>query len=307
MLLQRAASPHPTSQNMTQSSPHDTRPFRSYLFVPATSERKLDKALTAETDALIVDLEDAVAVSEKPAARLFIAERLRQPLARPIFVRVNDLGTPFAFDDIAAVASPHLTGIVLPKVESAADIAIADWLLAQAERRLGLAAGSIGIIPILETARGLVEAASIAKASPRLRCMMFGMVDLAVDMELDLGDDEGAIQSARFAVALASRAAGLPGPVDTAFIDIADPERLRRSSAQARRMGYAGKSCIHPSQLAIVTEVFSPSAEEIARARRIVAAFEAAEADGVAALKVDGAMIDYPVVIRARRVLAHAG
>lgn len=282
-------------------------PARSYLFAPATSERKLDKALAGDADAVIADLEDAVAVTEKPLARRLVAARLQERPSRPLFVRVNDLSTPFATDDIEAAASPHLAGIVLPKTESAADIATADWFLTQVERRLGLPPGAIRIIPIIETAVGLAEARAIAAASARLHSLAFGMVDLAADMSLDLSDDDGAIQSARFMVALASRAAGLPGPIDTAFIDIQDLERLRRSSLQARRMGFAGKSCIHPAQVPVVNEAFAPTKEELDRAARIVAAFREAEARGVAALTIDGVMIDYPVVTRAQRMLALAG
>jgi citrate lyase subunit beta/citryl-CoA lyase len=281
--------------------------LRSYLFVPATSERKLDKAFASAADAVIVDLEDAVAVSEKPQARQTIAARLQAPAARPAFVRVNALSTPFGFDDIEAVVSPNLVGIILPKAESARDIEIADWTLTQIERRRGVPEGATRIVPIIETARGLDQATAIAAASPRLASIAFGFVDLASDMGLDLGDDDGAIQHARFVVATASRAAGLPGPVDTAFIDIKDLDRLRRSTEQARRMGYSGKCCIHPAQIDVVNAVFSPGPEEVARARRIVEAFEQAEAGGVAALMVDGVMIDYPVVARAQRVLVQAG
>ena len=281
--------------------------LRSYLFVPATSERKLDKAFASAADAVIVDLEDAVAVSEKPQARQTIAARLQAPAPRPAFVRVNALSTPFGFDDIEAVVSPNLVGIILPKAESARDIEIADWTLTQIERRRGVPEGATRIVPIIETARGLDQATAIAAASPRLASIAFGFVDLASDMGLDLGDDDGAIQHARFVVATASRAAGLPGPVDTAFIDIKDLDRLRRSTEQARRMGYSGKCCIHPAQIDVVNAVFSPGPEEVARARRIVEAFEQAEAGGVAALMVDGVMIDYPVVARAQRVLVQAG
>jgi len=281
--------------------------LRSYLFVPATSERKLDKAFASAADAVIVDLEDAVAVSEKPQARQTIAARLQAPAPRPAFVRVNALSTPFGFDDIEAVVSPNLVGIILPKAESARDIEIADWMLTQIERRRGVPEGATRIVPIIETARGLDQATAIAAASPRLASIAFGFVDLASDMGLDLGDDDGAIQHARFVVATASRAAGLPGPVDTAFIDIKDLDRLRRSTEQARRMGYSGKCCIHPAQIDVVNAVFSPGPEEVARARRIVEAFEQAEAGGVAALMVDGVMIDYPVVARAQRVLVQAG
>ncbi|MFC7398954.1 HpcH/HpaI aldolase/citrate lyase family protein [Chelatococcus sp. GCM10030263] len=276
---------------------------RSMLFAPASSERKLDKAFASAADAVIVDLEDAVAITEKPQARAIIAARLAQPLPRPVYVRVNGLATPYCWEDLQAVASPHLDGIVLPKAEQASDILTADWLLQQLERQRGIAPGQIGVIPIIETAKGIAGVAAVAAASPRVRQIAFGVVDLAADMGLDLADEDGAIQAARFAIAVASRAAGLPGPLDTAFVDIGDLERLRLSASRARAMGYTGKSCIHPAQIEVVNTVFSPTPAERERAQRIIDAFADAEANGRAAVAVDGVMIDYPVVAWARRIL----
>jgi citrate lyase subunit beta/citryl-CoA lyase len=289
---------------MTDIATDGVRAPRSLLFTPATSTRKLDKAFASAADGVIVDLEDAVAIAEKPQARMTIAERLSSPLPRPVFVRVNGLATPYCWEDLLAVASPHLDGIVLPKAEQASDIVTVDWLLTQLERQRGIAPGRIGVIPIIETAKGIAGVGAVAAASPRIRQIAFGVVDLAADMGLDLADEDGAIQSARFAIAVASRAAGLPGPLDTAFVDIANPERLRLSASRARAMGYAGKSCIHPSQIEVVNAVFSPTPAERERAQRIVDAFTAAESGGQAALTVDGVMIDYPVVTWARRIIA---
>ena len=193
---------------------------------------------------------------------------------------------------------------MLPKTESAADLAMVDWLLAQLEAKAGKPVGSIEITPIIETARGLAVAAEIAAASKRLRRLAFGAVDLALDMDIDLGDDAGAMAHARFALALASRQAGLEGPLDTVFVDIADLEGLRASTARARAMGFGGKACIHPAQLEVVNAVFTPSEAELTRAQAIVTAFDQAEAAGLAAVSVGGTMVDYPVVLKARRVLA---
>lgn len=179
----------------------------------------------------------------------------------------------------------------------------ADWLLTQLEIRHGLPPGRIGLAPILETASGIAAAQEVARAGSRVRRLMFGAVDLALDMDLDLDDDAGPIAQARFAVALASRCAGLPGPLDTAFVDIQASERLRASATRARAMGFTGKACIHPAQIEVVNTVFSPTAQELERARRIVDAFQAAERSGAAAISLDGAMIDYPVVLKAQRML----
>ncbi len=277
---------------------------RSLLFVPATSERKVEKAFASTADGVIVDLEDAVATAEKPRARQQAAALLGTRRAGQVFLRVNATTTPFCYDDLQAAAAAQLDGIVLPKVESASELAMVDWLLAQLEAKAGKPMGSIEITPIIETARGLAAAAEIAKGSPRLRRLAFGAVDLALDMDLDLGDDAGAMANARFALTLASRQAGLGGPLDTVFVGTADPDGLRASAMQARAMGFSGKACIHPAQLDIVNSVFTPGAAELARAQAIVAAFEQAEAAGAAAVSVDGIMVDYPVFEKARRVLA---
>lgn len=281
--------------------------LRSLLFTPANGGRKVEKAFASAADGVILDLEDAVAVSEKPAARQAAVQALGGERTRTAWVRVNALSTPFCFDDLLAIAPAAPDAIVLPKVEAYADVRTADWLLSQMEARHGLAAGSIGLAPIIETAAGIAAAGEIARASPRVQRLVFGAVDLALDMDLDLDDDQGAIAQARFAIALASRAAGLPGPMDTAFVDIPALDRLRASAVRARAMGYGGKLCIHPAQIEVVNEVFTPTARELERARRIVDAFDAAERAGLAAVSLDGAMIDYPVVLKARRVLLAGG
>ena len=279
-----------------------TRNPRSLLFTPANGGSKVAKAFASVADGVILDLEDAVAVSEKPAARQAAVVALSGARGRMAMVRVNALSTPFCFDDLLAIVSARPDEIVLPKVESASDVRTVDWVLAQIEARHGLPTGDIGLVPILETAAGIAAAAEVARV-PRVRRIMFGAVDLALDMDLDLEDDAGPMAQARFAIALASRCAGLPGPLDTAFVDIRAPDRLRASATRARAMGYTGKACIHPTQIEVVNQVFSPTAAETDRARRIVAAFEAAEQAGSAAVAVDGAMVDYPVVLKARKLL----
>ena len=276
---------------------------RSLLFVPATSERKIDRAFASPADGVIVDLEDAVAVSEKPAARRALGAIVSTPRRLPVYVRVNAPSTPFCYQDMLAVTVAGVAGVVLPKAESADEMKTIDWLMTQLETERGLARGGCPLMPIVETARGLAAVDAIAAATPRIKRLLFGAVDLAADMAIDLDDDAGAIAQARFAVARASRAASLEAPFDTAFVDIKDGTRLRASAERARAMGFSGKACIHPDQIEIVNEVFTPSSWELERAARIVAAFERAEAGGAAALALDGQMIDYPVVEKARRLL----
>ena len=277
---------------------------RSLLFTPANSERKVEKALLGSADGVILDLEDAVAVSEKPLARQRAAAVVAELRRLPTYVRVNGTTTPFCFRDVLDVVRPGLAGILLPKVESAAQLLTIDWIMAQIEAESGLPVNGCEIMPLIETAGGLGALDEIARATPRVRRLAFGAVDLAFDMDIDIEDDSGAMEQARFAVARASRAAGLAAPLDTAFPGISEPDRLRATARKARALGYSGKSCIHPSQVEIVNAVFSPSPADLDRARRIVAAFDEAEARGLAALMLDGQMIDYPIVDKARRLLA---
>ena len=236
---------------------------RSLLFVPATSEKKIDRAFASAADGVIVDLEDAVALSEKAAARRALGALLSMPRRLPCYVRVNATGTPFCFQDILAVTVAGVAGVVLPKAESADEMKTIDWLMTQLETERGLAPGGCPLMPIVETARGLASVDAIAAATPRIRRLLFGAVDLAADMAIDLDDDAGAIAQARFAIARASRAASLEAPFDTAFVDIKDGARLRASAERARALGFSGKACIHPAQIDIVNEVFTPSAGEL--------------------------------------------
>ena len=280
---------------------------RSLLFVPATSERKIDKAYQSAADGIILDLEDAVAVSEKPAARAAIAAIVAKPRPLPTWVRINASTMPHCYSDLLAVCVPGIFGLVVPKLESAEEMRMIDWVMAQLEQAHGLPLGGITVMGIVETARGLEATAEIAKSSPRLGRLVFGAVDLAADLGIDLDDDAGATDQARFAIACASRAAGIAAPMDTAFANIKDLDALRATSMRARGLGYRGKCCIHPTQVNVVNTVFTPSSEDLALAQRIVEAFEAAERSGVAAVSMDGFMIDNPVAEKARRLLASAG
>ena len=277
---------------------------RSLLFVPATSERKIDKAYASGADGVIVDLEDAVAISEKPAARAAIAGIAAKPRSSPTWVRINGSTTPHCYADLLTVCIPGIFGVVLPKAESAEEIRMIAWVMTQLEMARALPPGGITLMAIVETARGVGAVSEIAKASPRLQRLIFGAVDLAADLGIDLDDGAGATAQARFAIACASRAAGIAAPMDTAFTNIQDLDALRATSLRALGLGYRGKCCIHPVQVEVVNAVFTPSAEDIARARRVVAAFEDAERAGLAAVSIDGFMIDYPVAEKARQLLA---
>lgn len=286
--------------------------LRTVLFAPATANRHVEKALSGATgtDGVILDLEDAIATAEKATARAAAASRLASRGASMrgprVYVRVNALTTPYAYDDLCAVAGPGLDGIVLPKTESAAQLQTVDWLLCQLERARGLPQGSLDLMPILETAAGIAHLAEIAAATSRVRRLNFGAGDYSLDTNMSWTASHEGILWARLHVVNASRVAGLEPPIDTVYAQLTDDAGLAAEAAQARRIGFQGKACIHPRQVAIVNPVFTPSADEVAEARQIEERFVAAEAAGLASLSVDGQFVDYPVVAKARRILAVA-
>lgn len=279
---------------------------RSYLFAPGNHVRRAEKAFTAGADAAILDLEDAVAHAEKAAARPLVVAALERPRAVPGYVRVNDSHSPWWQDDLDAVVGPWLDGVVLPKVESAEEVRGFVERLDACESRAGLAPGSLDLMLIVETARGIVHIDSIAAASPRIGRIALGGGDYTNDLDLEWTADEAALAYARARIAHASRAAGIEPPVDTVVIEVRDQARFLESARNGRRLGFQGKLCIHPDQVAPCHAVFTPGAAEIARARTIVAAFGEAETRGVASIQVDGVFVDYPVARRAQRILALA-
>jgi citrate lyase subunit beta / citryl-CoA lyase len=287
---------------------------RTFLFVPGNNARRVDKALSADVDAAILDLEDAVAASEKVATRAQVVEALQRTHGKRGavrgYVRINALDTEYAYGDVAAVVASGVDGIVLPKLESVEQLYTANWLIAQHERERGLEPDTIELMPIIETGAGFaVIAALCAKASqdvPRLKRFAFGAGDFCLDMNLVWSDDETELHGYRSALVLASRAAGLQAPVDTVWVRLDDADGLARSAVRARGMGFQGKLCIHPAQCEPVNRAFSPSDADIAHARAVIDAFDRAEAEGVASIRLDGAFIDYPIVYRARRVLDFA-
>lgn len=280
--------------------------LRTLLFAPATHARHVEKALGGPADGVILDLEDAIAIAEKPAARLAARQALTARgvgRGQRVYVRVNGLTTPFTYDDLREVVGPGLDGIILPKTESAAQLATVDWLLTQLERAAGLAESAIEVMPIIETAAGVAHLSEIASASTRVRRLNFGAGDFSLDTNMTWTAGHEGILWARIQVVIASRAAGLEAPLDTVYAQLADDGGLRMEADQAKRLGFQGKACIHPRQVDIVNAVFTPAAAEIAEARAIVDAFAEAEAQGVASIRIGGQFIDYPVAARAQRTL----
>ena len=281
---------------------------RSFLFVPASDERKLAKASTLQADAVILDLEDGVATARKAEARALLQRFLP---AQPVtgiewLVRLNAVDTPYFEADLEAAlrAGPH--ALVLPKIESADVLRQVDDRLTAAEHTLGRSPGSVRLFALVESARGLLAAGEVAAASPRLQGLMLGHVDLCADLGITAGPaGSGILLHARCLLVLAARAAGLDA-VDTIYLNVKDPEGLRAEAQQAVGLGFAGKLAIHPGQLPILHAAFTPDADRVARAERILEAWRQAQAEGRGVCALDGLLIERPVVEAERRVLRRA-
>lgn len=284
--------------------------MRSLLFVPAHDARKLAKGLDCGADALILDLEDAVPEAEKARARGACAEFVGLHRARlPLIVRVNAISTGLLLDDLAAVVRAQPWGVMLPKCAGGRDVALVDHYLAALEAREGMPVGSIRILPIVtETAAALFDMASYSGASARLCGMLWGGEDLAADVGTVANRDGQGRYTAPYVLArsltlLAAGAAGVPA-IDAVYTDFRDPQGLAAEAADAVRDGFSAKAAIHPDQVGPINEAFTPSAEAVAWARRVVEAFEASPNAGAVAL--DGRMLDRPHQRQAQRVLARA-
>lgn len=278
-------------------------PLRSFLFAPGNHPRRVEKALTLDADAVILDLEDAVAIAEKPATRDAVVAAYARPRTGQLYVRVNAADTEFCHGDFGAIVQAGLDGIILPKVETAATLQTIDWLLTNLERERGLVPGAIDLIPIIETARGLRDIDVILALATRVKRCAFGAGDFTLDVNMIWSREESELAYARARVVTASRAAGIEAPLDTVWVDLQDEQGLDASTRAALALGFQGKMCIHPNQIAVVNRVFTPTNAEIDFAERVVAAFAEAEQGGSAAIQLDGKFIDYPIVYRAQRTL----
>ena len=285
--------------------------FRSLIFVPGNRTNMLEKALGFNADVLMVDLEDSVPPAEKANARELAREwvpKLRgegRPVGRKIMVRVNSLDTGLTGDEVAAVAGPDLYGISIGKPESAWDIQEADRILGAAESSAGLPKGQLRLIPWIENARAIMAAQQIATASPRIVAIAFGAEDYTNDMGVQRSDTGEEVFLPRANVPVAARAAGVAS-LDSPFVRFRDPEGILKDAQMSRRLGYTGKFAIHPSQLEVINETFSPSAEEVEYAHRVVEAWDRAQAGGRGSVDLDGRMIDVPVLKRAQNLLSLA-
>ena len=265
---------------------------RSFLFAPGNDEHKLRKALSSGADAVIADLEDAVTPAEKRAARAIAVGVLAEADGGALrLVRVNAAGSEWIDDDVEAVGSVGLDGVVLPKATAAAVGAL---------QGLGLP-----VVAIVETPAGVRGAFELA-ATAAVDALVLGAVDLGLALGLEPRGDGLELLFARSSLVVDSAAAGLRGPIDRVWTTLSDDAGLERDCELARSLGFRGKACIHPEQVPVVNDAFSPSSEELAHARDVVRAFDDAAANGRGAVAFDGEMIDLPVVERARQLLADA-
>ncbi len=260
---------------------------RSYLFVPGNRPDRFEKAIRSGASAVIIDLEDAVPPEQKDEARAVVSGWLSGE--RAAYVRVNGVGTVWHEEDVRALVRPGLAGVVLPKAERPKQI-----------EDLAEALSGVPLVPIIETALGVWQVKDVA-GSPRVERLAFGHLDFQIDTGIRGADDE--LLYARSRLVLASRVAGILPPLDGVTTALDDDDKLRTDVQRAVKLGFGGKLCVHPKQIGAVNEGFGPTAEEVRWARRVL---EAAEAAGGAAVRVDGEMIDTPVVEQARRIVNQA-
>ena len=261
---------------------------RSYLYVPGSRPDRFDKACAAGADAVIVDLEDAVAPADKLSARQAVTAWLSP--AKAVLVRVNGADTEWFANDLEACDAAGVIGVVLPKAEK-----IGDDVIALCRKR------DIVLLPLIETALGMAQAAAVA-ATPCVQRILFGTIDFQLELGIDGDGDE--LLAFRSQLVLASRLAGIQAPVDGPCTSWTDRDLLQADSRRARKLGFGGKLCIHPQQIASVNAAFSPSEAEVAWAHKIL---DAARRSAGAAVAVDGKMVDRPVILKAERIVRDAG
>lgn len=281
------------------------RLLRSYLFAPGSHERLLQKVFTADADAVVLDLEDAVALEHKALARGLVARTLGERAAGvdgpAVFVRINSVRSGLWREDLDAIVTRGVDGVRLARTDSVDEVREVNDAIEDLERARGLARGSIRIVPSIESAAALLEARAIA-GGPRVHALAFGSSDFLRDIGAGADAGEQETMAARAHLVLASRAARIAPPIASVHTRLSDMEELRRTTEAARRLGFFGRSCIHPLQLAVVHQVFTPTPAQVAEARAIVDA--ASPGDGAEPVRLpDGQLVDVALVDRAQALL----
>ena len=275
---------------------------RTAIFVPGNRPERVDKAMLSAADAVILDLEDSVPPDEKPSTRAIVREKALQYQHRRVFIRVNSLGSGFLDGDLDEIIVPGINCIGVPKVDEPEQMSALHTALLDLETKRGIPEGRVSVIPFIESGRALENSYRILSEEAcrqRFFTAAFGAADYTLDMGVEMTGDARELDFARARIGVACKAAGVARPLDTPYmIDIHDLDGLRADAVRAKQAGFQGKLCIHPKQLDVCNEVFSPSQVEIDRARRAIEAFKEAESQGRGAVQFEGMMVDYPVVRR---------
>ena len=284
--------------------------LRTALFVPGNQPELIEKALELDSDAVIIDLEDAVPFANKETARPLVRKVLEKNPRKRVYVRVNGLTTPYCKEDLAVVICKNLAGIMLPKVESSEDIFQLDRFLTTFEKRAGLEVGAIEVMSICESAKGLEELYSIVSVEPehhRVSIVAFGAADYTLDLGISLTHEGKELDYPRSRIPIACRAAGIMPPLDSPWmVDLKDIDGLIEDAKKAKAYGFQGKIVIHPNQIQPCHDIFTPPEEEIVYAKKVIEVFEDAERKGKAAVQLEGKFIDYAIVEKSRRICALA-
>lgn len=287
----------------------DQRLRRSLLYVPGNMPSMLQNLSVFGSDAVIIDLEDAVPHGEKDAARRLVRRFLEgyRTRSHEVLVRINPLDTPWAYEDLREVLPALPDGVRLPKADTPEVVERLDTLLTELEEELGLEIGRFKILPSIESAEGVIQCIEIARSSPRLLGLAFGAEDYTASMEIERTKTGEELMNARARVVWAAKAAGIQA-IDSIFADVKDLDGLRRETEVVKGLGYTGKSLVNPRQIGVVHEVFAPKPEEIAYALQVIDAIQRARGMGTGVISLGGRMVDAPVVKRAYRTLrtAHA-
>lgn len=278
--------------------------LRSPLFLPCSEQRFLDKAAELTPDALVPDLEDSVPENAKDSARSRLDQCLPKLLecGRPIIPRVNPLESPYFLDDLKCSIRPGVAAISVGKIRSPRQIEEITAVISDVESTNGVSANSIGLIPVIESAEGVLNAAAIAASSDRIVAITFGAEDYCHDLAITRSPSESELEFARSMLGVAARAANVPA-LESPYTLLGDESGLKRYALQARQRGFSGQFAIHPEQINGINEVFSPTVEQIDWAKRILRAFSEAERSGAGAARFEGKMIDAPVKKQAEQIL----
>lgn len=280
---------------------------RTMLYIPGNNPSMLLNSGIYGADTLLLDLEDGVALSEKDSARILLRHAIKNlDFGRSeVLVRINPLDTPFGKDDLEMIIPAGPDGIRVPKTSSAKDIKMVDEILSEIEEKNNIPIGKTTIMPMLETAQGVKNAYEVAIASKRITAITFGGEDFTADMGIKRTPDGSNMYTARSEIAIAAKAAGVDA-IDTVYSDVNDEEGLKNETRLIKDLGFAGKGCINPRQVAPIHEVYTPTEEEIEYAQRVVNAMKEAEKNNSGIVSLNGRMIDKPVMLRAEKVLIYA-